>query len=210
LAAAAVAAAAGSVLAPSAVELDWGWSPGGSGRALRVGVLLEGTSSGVAERVRQLSSVLGGSALAVSEEPPSRWGQLPSPSTVIRVAFWVGKLAGVLEALAAAGESSGARVAVSGPAGAGMLYACLDPETEGEAAARFVTVLRGGLGSGGDPRGSVAVLAAGPGVLEALAALAALGDDGAYGALPGAALMRAIKDQFDPGHRMFPGRLMFA
>jgi glycolate oxidase FAD binding subunit len=207
LAAAAVAAAAGSVLAPSAVELDWGWSPGGSGRALRVGVLLEGTSSGVAERVRQLSSVLGGSALAVSEEPPSRWGQLPSPSTVIRVAFWVGKLAGVLEALAAAGESSGARVAVSGPAGAGMLYACLDPETEGEAAARFVTVLRGGLGSGGDPRGSVAVLAAGPGVL---AALAALGDDGAYGALPGAALMRAIKDQFDPGHRMFPGRLMFA
>jgi glycolate oxidase FAD binding subunit len=206
-AAAAVAAAAGSVLAPSAVELDWGWSPGGSGRALRVGVLLEGTSSGVAERVRQLSSVLGGSALAVSEEPPSRWGQLPSPSTVIRVTFWVGKLPGVLEALVAAGESSGARVAVSGPAGAGMLYACLDPETEGEAAARFVTVLRARLGSGGDPRGSVAVLAAGPGVL---AALAALGDDGAYGALPGAALMRAIKDQFDPGHRMFPGRLMFA
>ena len=24
--------------------------------------------------------------------------------------------------------------------------------------------------------------------------------------LPGAALMRAVKDQFDPGHRMFPGR----
>jgi FAD/FMN-containing dehydrogenase len=28
-----------------------------------------------------------------------------------------------------------------------------------------------------------------------------------YGSLPGAALMRAIKDQFDPEHRMFPGRL---
>jgi FAD/FMN-containing dehydrogenase len=25
--------------------------------------------------------------------------------------------------------------------------------------------------------------------------------------MPGAALMRSIKDQFDPGHRMFPGRL---
>jgi len=30
---------------------------------------------------------------------------------------------------------------------------------------------------------------------------------GAYGMVPGAALMRAIKDQFDPEHRMFPGRL---
>jgi len=30
---------------------------------------------------------------------------------------------------------------------------------------------------------------------------------GTYGPVPGAALMRAIKDQFDPDHRMFPGRL---
>src|SRR6266571_4718676 len=43
----AVAAAAGSPLVPSAVELDW---PGGSQRPLRVGVLLEGTGPGVAER----------------------------------------------------------------------------------------------------------------------------------------------------------------
>jgi glycolate oxidase FAD binding subunit len=30
---------------------------------------------------------------------------------------------------------------------------------------------------------------------------------GAYGPVPGFALMKAIKDQFDPEHRMFPGRL---
>jgi len=30
---------------------------------------------------------------------------------------------------------------------------------------------------------------------------------GAYGPVPGSALMKAIKDQFDPDHRMFPGRL---
>ncbi|HXZ72904.1 MAG TPA: hypothetical protein VEH31_18815, partial [Streptosporangiaceae bacterium] len=125
--------------------------------------------------------------------------------------------------LAAAGASAGVRPAVSGPAGAGLLYACLDPLTEPDAAARFVRELRDRLsggqegsggwhapdpgGSGGAsgfvpgpalPRGSVTVLAAPPPVLAAA---------GAYAAVPGAALMRAIKDQFDPGHRMFPGRM---
>ena len=66
---AAVAAAAGSTLVPSAVELDW---PGGSHRPLRVGVLLEGTGPGVAERAKQMSELLaapggaGRSAGAVS------------------------------------------------------------------------------------------------------------------------------------------------
>ncbi len=44
-----------------------------------------------------------------------------------------------------------------------------------------------------------------------LAAPAALRDElagrgGMTGAVPGLALMRAVKDQFDPGHRMAPGR----
>ena len=126
---AAVASAAGSALVPSAVELDW---PGGSQRALRVGVLLEGTSSGVAERAKQLSELVaaaGGSpVVAVADVPPARWGQLPSPSAVIRVSFWVSSLGAVLDALAAAGADAGVRPAVSGPAGAGALYACLEPE----------------------------------------------------------------------------------
>jgi glycolate oxidase FAD binding subunit len=46
-------------------------------------------------------------------------------------------------------------------------------------------------------RGSVAVLRAPSAVLAAVPA---------YGTIPGAALMRAVKDQFDPDHRMFPGR----
>jgi glycolate oxidase FAD binding subunit len=45
------------------------------------------------------------------------------------------------------------------------------------------------------------VLAAPPAVREALAACGAMA-----GAVPGLALMRAVKDQFDPGHRMAPGR----
>jgi glycolate oxidase FAD binding subunit len=208
-AAKALQSAAGSALVPSAVELDWPPSSAQSERALRVGVLLEGTTSGVAERARLMSELLasaGGSpAVAVGQAAPPRWGQLPSPSTVIRLSFWLGGLAGVLDAVAAAAASAEVRPAVTGSAGAGVLYACLDPGTEPDAAVRFVQSLRerldaagAGTSGAGGPRGGVIVLAA-PGPVMAAA--------GAYGFVPGAALMRAIKDQFDPDHRMFPGRM---
>ena len=200
---AAAAAAAGSPLVPSAVELDW---PGGSQRPLRVGVLLEGTGPGVAERAKQMSELLaapGGavsaSTVAVAETAPARWGVLPHSAIVVRVSFWLSSLRPVLDALAGAGAAAGIRPAVSGPAGAGALYACLDPGTSDADAVRFVTMLRDrvadALGSAA-PRGGVAVLAAPPAVL------AATWDK----AVPGLALMRAVRDQFDPDHRMFPGR----
>jgi glycolate oxidase FAD binding subunit len=194
----AVAAAAGSPLVPSAVELDW---PGGSQRPLRVGVLLEGTGPGVAERAKQMSELLAapGGAVSVAETAPTRWGVLPSSVTVVRVSFWVSALGPVLDAVTAAGADAGVRPAVSGPAGAGALYACLDPGTSDEDAVRFVTTLRervtGALESGG-PRGGVTVLTAPPAVLAA----------SQDRTVPGLALMRAVKDQFDPDHRMFPGR----
>jgi glycolate dehydrogenase FAD-binding subunit len=203
-ASAAVASAAGSALVPSAVELDW---PGGSARPLRVGVLLEGTESGVAERAGRMSDLLaaaGGGPVSVSGTAPVRWGALPEAATIVRVSFWVSALEAVLRALAAAGESAGVRPAVTGPAGAGALYACLDPDTPVPAAARFVTALReqvARLSGAAGPRGSVAVLAGSPAVLAAA---------GAYRDVPGAALMGAVRDQFDPEHRMFPGRIPFA
>jgi glycolate oxidase FAD binding subunit len=193
-AAEAVAAAAVSALAPSAVELDW-HPPGPP----RVGVLLEGTESGVAERAKQMSELLtatsGSPAVFIGDAPPPWWGRLPvsgPPGTVVRVTFWVSRLGEVLEVIAAAGVPP----AVSGSAGAGILYACLDPAVSHDAAARFVTALRERL-EGSPPRGSVTVAAA-PGPVLAAA--------GAYGQVPGLALMRAVKDQFDPEHRMCPGR----
>ena len=50
-------------------------------------------------------------------------------------------------------------------------------------------------------RGGVVVLAAPSAVREALA-----GRGGMAGTVPALGLMRAVKDQFDPGHRMAPGR----
>ena len=205
-ASAAVASAAGSALVPSAVELDW---PGGSPqspRPLRAGVLLEGTASGVAERAAEMSELLaaaGGEPVSVSDTAPVRWGTLPEGATIVRVSFWVSALESVLGALVAAGESAGVRAAVTGPAGAGALYACLDPGTPGPAVASFVASLReqvARLAGAAGPRGSVAVLAGPPPVLAAA---------GAYRDVPGAALMRAVRDQFDPEHRMFPGRFSF-
>jgi glycolate oxidase FAD binding subunit len=206
-ASAAVASAANSALVPSAVDLDW---PGGtpqSPRPLRVGVLLEGTPPGVAERAERMSELLasaGGGPVSVSDAAPPRWGVLPAGATVVRVSFWVSALDAVLGALLAAGESAGVRPAVTGPAGAGALHACLDPDTPDEDAARFVTALReriAGLSGPAGPRGSVAVQAGPPAVLAAA---------GAYRDVPGGALMRAVRDRFDPDGRMFPGRFNFA
>ncbi len=82
----AVGSAAGSALVPSAVELDWPGGPAETPRALRVGALLEGTESGVADRAKQMSELLasasGAPTVAVTHSPPAgggkclRWAQL--------------------------------------------------------------------------------------------------------------------------------------
>jgi glycolate oxidase FAD binding subunit len=53
----------------------------------------------------------------------------------------------------------------------------------------------------GGPRGSVVVVAA-PAAVRAELPL----PGGLFGRVPSLGLMRAVKDQFDPGHRMAPGR----
>jgi glycolate oxidase FAD binding subunit len=187
---------------PSAVELQWTGPP----VVLRVGVLLEGTPSGVNDRAKQMAGLLadaGATPVVAVSETPFGWWEPEASDTIVRITFWVRDLAAVLEALASAGESAGLRPAVSGPAGAGVLYARLDPAVADPDAVRFIRALRDRLegvfaAGSGLVRGNVAVLAAPPTVL------AVAGPDAP---LPGFDLMRAVKDQFDPGGRMFPGRL---
>src|ERR1700733_13867084 len=69
-AASAVAAAAGSALVPSAGGLAW------AAGFLRMGVLLEGTSSGVAERAGRMAELIasaGGTPVVARSEAPLRW-----------------------------------------------------------------------------------------------------------------------------------------
>jgi glycolate dehydrogenase FAD-binding subunit len=198
----AVAAAANSSLTASAVELS---RPSASGPLL-VSVLLEGSADGVAARAAAMADLLGRSGASrakVSETAPPWWPGPPAAGgagageTLVRVSFWVSALGQVLGAIDAAARNAGIAPSVVGSAGAGVLYVSCPPGEPG-ACARFTGALRGALDHA---RGGVAVLAA-PG--EVRAALAGRGGMG--GSVPGLSLMRAVKDQFDPGHRMSPGR----
>jgi glycolate oxidase FAD binding subunit len=199
----AVAAAANSPLVASAVELSRP-EPGGP---IRIGVLLEGTEEGVAARAMRMAGLLGPAETSLA--PPPWWRGAPNAEggTLIRVSCWVSALPTVLDAVDAAARDAGVSPAITGSAGAGVLYLRLGADVADVAAAAdaaagasagFVRGLRAALSG---ERGGVVVLAAPAAVREALS-----GYGGMAGAVPSLALMRAVKDQFDPGHRMAPGR----
>jgi glycolate oxidase FAD binding subunit len=223
----AVAVAANSPLVPSAVELI---RPTVDGPIL-VGVLLEGSADGVAARAARMSGLLG--TAEVTDEPPDWWPGAPSAAadgeTLIQVSFWVSALGGVLDAIESAAAKADVSPVIIGSAGAGVLYAHVAASeavssaviigsagagvlyahvaaseavssagASAGAVAEFAGALRAAAGSG---RGGVTVLAAPAAVRAELASRGGL-----YGTVPGLALMRAVKDQFDPGHRLAPGR----
>ena len=219
----AVAAAANSPLVASAVEL----SRPGPGGPIRVGVLLEGSPDGVAARAARMAGLLGDGVVA--DAPPAWWPGAPQAGpgqTLIRVSCWVSALARVLDTVDAAAAQAGVSPLITGSAGAGVLYlrtpadglpgqpgaageAGGDPEWTADpggtadqaipaAVAEFVAAVRAAVAG---ERGAVTVLAAPAAVRGELAARG-----GMNGTVPGLALMRAVKDQFDPGHRLSPGR----
>jgi glycolate oxidase FAD binding subunit len=203
----AVAAAAGSVLAPSAVEID---RPA-RGSPVAVGVLLEGDPAGVSERARLMCELLGASAEARPARPA--WWGWPGggDGTLLRVAFWAGALPRVLAVIDAAARAAGLDPAVGGSAAAGVVYAATGPDADPAVVAGFVSGLRAALGRGeGDARPATACPSDFPPVLasavvvRAPAAVQGLVDP--WGPVSSLPLMRAVKDQFDPGHRMAPGR----
>ena len=211
----AVAAAAGTDLAPVAVEID---RPGRDG-LVRVAVLLEGDPAGVAERSALLRDVLG-AGTASSDSAPPWWGSArparlvtgphgPAEPTVLRISFWAAALPGVLAAIDAAGKDAGLDPAVNGSAAAGVLYAVLDGDADPAAAAQFVAGLRDGLAQAPGPSQDFAGGEAPPSRASAvvLTAPAAVRDTvDMWGPVPSVSLMRAVKEQFDPGYLMAPGR----
>jgi glycolate oxidase FAD binding subunit len=208
-----VVAASGSVLAPSAIEID---RPA-RGRPVAVGVLLEGDPAGVGERATLMCGLLGAAADA-GPARPAWWGWPGGgEGTLIRVAFWAAALPRVLAVIDTAAQATGIDPAVGGSAAAGVIYAVTGPDTHPAAVAAFVSGLRAALARGeGDARaaaaavkgegeagGSPPVLASAV-VVRAPARVRDLVDP--WGPVPSLPLMRAVKDQFDPGHRMAPGR----
>ena len=255
----AVAAAAGSELAPSAIELD---RPARD-QPVRVAVLMEGDPDGTAERAGLMRALLGKGA-ATRPSAPGWWGwpangneqpgngqpgdeqpgngqpgneqpgagqsadQRPGAGqsgdeqpggaagagqagTLIRIGFWAAGLPQILRAVDAAAMAAGLDPAVGGSAAAGVIYAAVKPDADPAAVAAFVSGLRDALARGdGDARPAPAAVADGPPVLASAVVVHAptrardLMD--LWGPVPSLSLMRAVKDQFDPGHRMAPGR----
>jgi glycolate oxidase FAD binding subunit len=195
-AAAALLAVASSTLVPAAAELDWPRD----NAPVSVAIRLEGDSDGVAERAGQLQTLLAGlpggqdTGTAVSEAPPRWWSAADDDGTLLEVSFWASRLAGILGQIRAAATAAGLDPAVGGSGAAGVLHAALPADAGPGAVARFVTALRAGLPPG---RASAVVRHAPPPVRDAV---------DLWGPVPSAGLMRAVKDQFDPGHRMAPGR----
>ncbi|WP_150242122.1 FAD-binding oxidoreductase [Nocardiopsis quinghaiensis] len=175
-----------STVVPSAVELDR--PPEGPGH-LRV--VLEGTPGGVGPRVAETARLLG-SDPEVADALPGGWGVLPTEGTLalvsvppaesVRAAAWVGELSGAVNAAAH----------VTGSLPAGALYVSFPRGTGAEAVGTVVDGVRS------VPDWSMTLLRAEPRVHAAGVDL--------WGEVPGLPLMRAVKDSFDPGRRLAPGR----
>ncbi|NUW40379.1 FAD-binding oxidoreductase [Nonomuraea rhodomycinica] len=169
---------AASQAEPSAVELD---RPG-PGAPVAMAALVEGTAA--EERARALRDAAG--AGEVSPEPPpwwesSWWDAPPDEEVLVEARFLPSALDGVLEAadahaLRLRGSPVSGRLRLS-PAG----------EVTEERLAAAVAALR--------ERAHAAVVLAAP--------YEGVDRWGPVGALP---LMRRVKQQFDPGRRMSPGR----
>jgi glycolate oxidase FAD binding subunit len=131
------------------------------------------------------------------EDPP------PDTGTLVRVSFPPMRLAGTLTLIRAAATDSGVDAAIDGSAVAGILDVTVPAETPAAAVARFVVALRAGLGELSQPGTATPVVRAV--VVYAPPEVRDLTD--AHGPVPSLALLRAVKDEFDPEHRMAPGRL---
>jgi glycolate oxidase FAD binding subunit len=229
---AAVEAAASSPLAPSAAEID---RPARQA-PVRVGILLEGDPEGVAERGGRMAELLGPGVTSVSPEPPAWWGRGAAAApdgTVIRIGFWAGALAPVLAAVDSAATAAGLDPLVGGSAAAGVIHVAVDQDAPAAAVAGFVRDLRAALGGPAAPASPAPATAPSLAPASALAATPAVAAELAgaggpapswasavvlhapaqvraavdlWGPVPALSLMRAVKDQFDPGHRMAPGR----
>jgi glycolate oxidase FAD binding subunit len=113
------------------------------------------------------------------------------------------RLAATLTLIRAAATDSGVDAAIEGSAVTGILDVKVPAETPAAAVARFVVALRAELGRLSHPETAVGPVRAV--VVYAPDEVRDLTD--AHGPVPSLALLLAVKDEFDPEHRMAPGRL---
>ncbi len=184
-AAAAVAAVRVSQYDPAALEMDRA-APGGP---VTVGIALEGVAGGIgarADAVADLLTAAAGTPATVTEQPPDWWGRPPHPP-LGPAATVTCEPTGLADLLATAPG------ALRGSAGVGVLVAGL---TDGDRLATELSQLR-----------TIAARHAGSAVLRCAPSHRKAALD-VWGPVPALGLMRRLKDQFDPEHRLAPGRFV--
>lgn len=179
-----------SRLALSAVEVDL------VGAAGTVCALVEGSPTGAAERSAAAAALMGGDCVIEDQAPPW-WGSHPfTPADVaLKVAVPLSRLAGAIDAVL---DSGGPGTRVRGSAGSGVLHAVLPAATPAELEKR-VGMVRSALAAEPGRGGSCVVLAAAPELRGGL---------DLWGPVAGLALMRRVKQQFDPHGRLASGRFV--
>ena len=168
-----------SPLVPAAIEVD---APAGA--PIEVTALFEGVPDGVAARARTARDLLGASGRE-GDTAPDWWGRDPSGEILVEV----GCKPTELQPLMVDNDSD---ASLRGSAGNGAWRLGLPAGTAPERVAELLSGFRA--------RGWRSVL------LTAPAAVFEKAD--AWGPVAGLPLMRRVKDQFDPDHRLSPGRFV--
>jgi len=174
---------------PAAIEVEWAEGAGS------VSVLLEGRDSGVDGRTATVLGLLGDTSSA-SEDAPAGGATYPwdvsatgdDRSTALKLTF---ALSGLSDVLALAGETG---LRVRGSAGAGVLYGMFRAGTALDDVVTAVRRLRETCTRHGGSTVVVDAPAAVKGAVEV------------WGPVPAIDLMLRVKSQFDPDHRLAPGR----
>ncbi|MQA11315.1 MAG: FAD-binding protein [Pseudonocardiaceae bacterium] len=174
---------------PAAIEVD------DADGSITVCAQLSGRPNATHARAVELAAALGEHA-EVLERAPEWWGGYPFDQGGIglRIGVAPAKLADALAAVRDAASGAGVSPTVRGAAGLGVLHVALPGKTEPGTLAGFVATLR--------ERCEYAVLVNGP--------KPAVDTVDVWGQIePGVLnLMRRTKDQFDPEHRLAPGRFV--
>ncbi|GAB3277205.1 FAD-binding oxidoreductase [Parasphingorhabdus pacifica] len=176
---------------PTAIEIDQPRpdSP------ITVCAQLEGRPRTTRERAQDLADALDGQP-EVLTTPPDWWSSYPFDPTDgigLRIGTTPAGLAELATTIRDTAEQHRLPLAVRGAAGLCVLHAGLPGSTDPEAAAELITELR-------EKSGYVAMLTGPPRLRELI---------DPWGPTPAGTLelMRRTKDQFDPDHRLAPGRL---
>jgi glycolate oxidase FAD binding subunit len=218
--------ASDSWLAPSGISLSWP----SAGSPVQVMVMVDHDSQDYQERVDQLWRLSGRTppppidpAQAIHLDAPGHGGLPPAiarellahqeriqaerlnppadTGTLVRAWFPPSQLAQALTAVRAVAAASGLMTAIEGSPTAGVLDVKVPAEAAAAVVSQFVVTLRTELGrlAGSAPGASRTVVVYAPGQVREVTDM--------LGPVPSLSAMQSVKDEFDPEHRMAPGRL---